>query len=198
MCLIPFYFPLALGAAPWAAEHVRRPVSRAARVFVGWAVVLLVGFTLANGYLYIARDDVYTETHPAYSRVAARLREDRCFGEGPLFVWGWAPMFYTETGLPPGSRFLLVGFSLVGYVSGNRDPAAAEGLVSPLHWDWLLADLEARRPTYMLDTARARLGRWGFPLEDNRRLAAFVAASYEPLDVVEHVRIFRRRGCGAP
>jgi hypothetical protein len=196
--LIPFYFPLALGAAPWAAEHVRRPVSRAARVFVGWAVVLLVGFTLANGYLYIARDDVYSETHPAYSRVAARLREDRCFGEGPLFVWGWAPMFYTETGLPPGSRFLLVGFSLVGYVSGNRDPAAAEGLVSPLHWDWLLADLEARRPTYMLDTARARLGRWGFPLEDNRRLAAFVAASYEPLDVVEHVRIFRRRGCGAP
>ena len=196
--LIPLYFPLALGAAPWAAEHVSSPLSRAARVFVAWAGVLLVGFTVANGYLYLARDDVYTETRPAFARVAVRLREDRCFGEGPLFVWGWAPMFYTETRLAPGSRFLLVGFSLVGYVSGNRDPAAGEGLVNPRHWDWLLADLEARRPTYVLDTARARLGRWGFPLEADRRLAAFVAGSYEPLDVVDDVRLYRRRGCGRP
>jgi hypothetical protein len=107
-------------------------------------------------------------------------------------------MFYTETRLRPGSRFLLVGSSLVGYVPGNRDPAAGEGLVRPQHWDWLLADLEARRPTYVLDTARARVGRWGFPLEANRRLATFVAASYEPLDVVDNVRVYRRRDCRAP
>jgi hypothetical protein len=196
--LIPLYLPLALGAAPWAAERVRHPLERAGRVFVAWAVVLLAGFTAPNGYLYLVRDDVYAETRPAFSRVAARLREDRCFGEGPLFVWGWAPMLYTETRLPPASRFLLVGFSLVGYVSGNRDPAAGEGLVSPEHWDWLLEDLAKRRPTHVLDTAGARLGRWGFPLEERRRLAAFVAAAYEPLAVVDHVRIYRRRGCAAP
>jgi hypothetical protein len=69
---------------------------------------------------------------------------------------------------------------------------------SPLHWDWLLDDLGRRRPTYVLDTAAARLGRWGVPLEGQRRLVAFVAASYEPLDVVDHVRIYRRRGCPAP
>jgi hypothetical protein len=194
---IPLYFPLALGAAPWAAESLRGPPGRAARAFVAWAAVLLAGFTAANAYLYLVRDDVYTETHPAFARVAARLREDRCFGEGPLFVWGWAPMFYTETRLPPASRFLLVGFSLVGYVSGSRDPAAGEALVSPEHWAWLLEDLDRRRPTYVLDTAGARLGRWGYPLEDRRPLAAFVAASYEPLAVVDHVRIYRRRGCGA-
>jgi dolichyl-phosphate-mannose-protein mannosyltransferase len=196
--LVPLYFPLALGAAPWAAEHVRAPLSRGARAFVVWAAVLLVGFTAANGYLYLVRHDVYTETRPVFSRIAARLRQDPCFGEGPLFVWGWAPMFYTETRLRPGSRFLLVGFSLVGYVPGNRDPAAGEELVSPQHWDWLLGDLRGRRPTYVLDTARARLGRWGFPLEANRRLAAFVAASYEPLDVVDDVRLYRRRGCSPP
>ncbi len=195
---IPLYFPLALAAAPWAAEHVRLPLSRAARVFVGWTAVLLAGFTAANGYLYLVRHDVYTETRPVFPRVAARLRQDPCFGEGPLFVWGWAPMFYTETRLRPASRFLLVGSSLVGYVPGNRDPAAGEGLVRPQHWDWLLGDLQGRRPTYVLDTARARLGRWGFPLEANRRLAAFVATSYEPLDVVDGVRLYRRRGCGPP
>lgn len=195
--LIPLYFPLALGAATWAAEHVRRPMSRAARAFVAWAAVILVGFSAANGYLYLFRDDVYTETHPAFSRVAARLREDRCFGGGSLFVWGWAPMFYTETRLPPASRFILVGFSLVGYVSGNRASTGGEGLVIPKHWDWLLEDLARRRPTYVLDTAGARFGRWGFPLEERRLLASFVAASYEPLDVVDHVRIYRRRGCGA-
>ncbi len=194
--LVPLYFPLALGAAPWAAEHVRAPLSRVARTFVAWAAVLLVGFTAANGYLYLLRHDVYTETRPVFSRVATRLRQDRCFGEGALFVWGWAPIFYTETELPAGSRFLLVGSSLVGYVPGNRDPAAGEGLVRPQHWDWLLGDLQGRRPTYVLDTARARLGRWGYPLEASRRLAAFVAASYEPLDVVDGVRLYRRRGCG--
>jgi hypothetical protein len=195
---IPLYFPLALGAAPWTAEHVRRPLERSGRAFVAWAAVLLVGFTAANGYLYLGRNDVYLETSPVFRRTAERLREDRCFGEGPLFVWGFAPMFYTETRLPAASRFVLVGFSLVGYVSGNREARAGEGLVSPRHWDWLLADLARRPPTYVLDTAAARLGRWGFPLEGERRLAAFVAASYEPLAVVDHVRIYRRRTCGPP
>jgi 4-amino-4-deoxy-L-arabinose transferase-like glycosyltransferase len=195
---VPLYFPLALGAAPWAAEHVRCPLGRAGRAFVAWAAILLVGFTAANGYLYLLRDDVYAETRPAFSRVATRLREDRCFGEGPLFVWGWAPMFYTETRLPPGSRFLLVGSTLVGYVPANRDPSAGESLVRPQHWDWLLEDLARRRPTYVLDTAAARLGRWSAPLEERRLLASFVAASYEPLGVVDHVRIYRLRGCGAP
>ncbi len=193
--LIPLYFPLALAAAPWVEENVRRPLARAARVFVGWAAVLLAGFTAANAYLYLVRDDVYTETRPAFAHVAARLREDPCFGEGPLFVWGFAPMFYTETRLPPASRFLLVGFSLVGYVSGNRDPDAGLGLVNPEHRALLISDLERRRPTYILDTARARLGRWGFPLEGDRHLSALVALRYETLDVVDHIRIYRRRDC---
>jgi hypothetical protein len=64
-----------------------------------------------------------------------------------------------------------VGFSLVGYVSANRDPGAGDGLVSPQHWDWLLEDLARRQPTYVLDTAGARLRRWGFPLEERRLLA---------------------------
>jgi hypothetical protein len=104
-------------------------------------------------------------------------------------------MFYTETRLPPASRFLLVGFSLTGYVSGNRDPDAGQGLVDPRHWAWLLSDLARRPPTYVLDTAHARLGRWSFPLEGEPRFAALVAAGYEILDVVDHVRIYRRRGC---
>jgi hypothetical protein len=165
---------------------------------VAWGAVLLAGFTVANGYLYLLRDDVYVETRPAYRHVAARLREDDCFGEGPLLVWGWAPMFYTETRLPPASRFLLVGFSLTGYVSGSRDPDSGRGLVDPVHWNWLLSDLARRRPTYVLDTAHARLGRWSFPLEGEPRLSALVAAGYETLDVVDHVRIYRRRRCRAP
>jgi hypothetical protein len=194
--LIPLYFPLALGAAPWVAEHLRAPLARPARVFVGWAAVLLAGFTAANAYLYLVRDDVYTETRPVFRHVASRLRDDACFGEGPLFVWGWAPMFYTETRLPAGSRFLLVGSSLVGYIPANRNPDAGRGLVNPAHRALLVSDLEQRRPSYVLDTAGAHIGRWGFPLEGVAPLAALLSRSYEPLDVVDHVRIYRRRGCG--
>ncbi len=125
--------------------------------------------------------------------------QDPCFGEGSLFVWGWAPMFYTETRLPAASRFILVGFSLVGYVSGNRDPGAGDGLADPQPLGLAASRISrgAARPT--CSTPRPRdLGRWGFPLEGDRRLAAFVAASYEPLDVVDHVRLYRRRDCGRP
>jgi hypothetical protein len=104
-------------------------------------------------------------------------------------------MFYTETRLPVGSRFLLVGLSLVGYVPGNRAPGAGERFVNPVQRALLVSDLEQRRPTYVLDTAGARLGRWGFPLEGLAALAALVSRDYEPLDVVDHVRIYRRRGC---
>jgi hypothetical protein len=127
--------------------------------------------------------------------VSERLREDRCFGEGPLFVWGWAPMFYTHTGLRPASRFVLVGFTLVGYVPGSRNAHRSDTLVDTRHWQWLLQDLERSRPTYVLDTAHARLGRWGYALEEHPGLAGFVSASYEPLAVVDHVRVYRRRDC---
>jgi hypothetical protein len=59
-------------------------------------------------------------------------------------------------------------------------------------------DLERTRATYVLDTAPAGLYRWNrYPLRDYRRLDRFVAESYERIDDVSRVRVYRRRGCAA-
>jgi hypothetical protein len=199
---IQLYLPLALGAAPLLARVVRRPLEGSGRWFVGYSAVLVVGFTVANAILYYGDTNVYEETRPVFARTAARLRSDPCYGRGSLFVWGYAPLFYYEAGLPLASRFVFPEETLVGYVPGNTASATggvdARDRVRAQHWDWLLADLEASRPTFILDTAPARIHRWhNYPLESFPRLAAFVSAGYERTDEVGGVRIFRRRGCAS-
>jgi hypothetical protein len=162
-----------------------------------------LGFTASTAFLYLSPSArrVYRESDPVYSRVAERLRQDGCFGGANVFVWGYAPIFYYETRLPPASRFaVLAQARLTGYVSGSFASLAARGPSAPgvvsAHWDWLLEDLERNRATYVLDTAPARIYRWDrYPLEDFPRLRAYVEERYERLDAVDGVVIYRRLGC---
>lgn len=198
--LVPAYAPLALLAAPAVLEWFRAPRARPARRFLAATLCLLLGFTLANSVLYRATD-VYPEARPIYAATAERLRQDPCFADASLFVWGYAPMFYVAAGLRPASRFVVPQASLTGYVAGNT--ASARGLldtsaaIDPAHWDLLMNDLQSRPPTYVLDTAPSGLYRWNHqPLRRYPRLEAFVRAGYERIDGPDGVQIHRRRGCG--
>jgi hypothetical protein len=196
---IQLYLPLALAAAPWTAGALTPPLSRAARLAVAWPLVVLVGFTVTNTLLYRGAARVYEETLPVFERVATRLREDPCFGKGALFVWGFAPQFYAEAGLPRASRFVVPQASLTGYVPGRRPPSRdgeTRSLIRKEHWDLLMGDLERSRPAFVLDTAPSGLHRWGrYPLEDFPRLDRFVRSGYRAVADVEGVWIWRRRGC---
>ena len=199
---IPLYLPLALGAAPWTADTVHSPLSTRGRIAVVWPVVLLVGFTVANLVLYRGPVQVYQETSPLYRRVAVRLSDDPCRGRGPLFVWGYAPQLYAETGLPQASRFVVPQASLTGYVPGNRASRSGEidtsSLVREEHWDLLMADLESSRPAFVLDTAPAGLYGWDrYPLRDFPRLDRFVRSDYRAVADVDGVWIWRRKGCAS-
>jgi hypothetical protein len=199
---VPLYVPLALGAAPWVAEQLRPPIRRPGRVLLGWAAIALLGFTGANAWLYFGGARVYEETDPSFRRVAERLRADPCFERASLFVWGFAPMLYYHADRPVASRFVMPQASLTGYVPGNpasrSSELATDSLIRPEHWDWLLADLEANRPAYILDTAPSGLHGWDrYPLRAYPRLADLVRRAYEPLDSVDDVHIYRRRGCAA-
>jgi hypothetical protein len=197
---VQLYLPLALGAAPWTAEAVRRPLAGAGRLALAWALAALAVATAANAWLYSGRSRVYQETAPVFRDVAERLRRDTCYGRGPLFVWGFAPQFYVESALPPGSRFIVPQASLSGYVPGNRATRSGGfdelGLVSQADWDQLMADLEARRPAFVLDTAPANLHEWSrYPLRDFPRLDGFVRSGYDAVAIVDGVWVWRRRGC---
>jgi 4-amino-4-deoxy-L-arabinose transferase-like glycosyltransferase len=199
---VPLYVPLAIGAAPWVAEQLRRPLRRTGRILVGWAAVAFLGFTGANAWLYFDHANVYEETDPAFRRVAERLRADECFERASLFVWGFAPMLYYYADRPVASRFVMPQASLTGYVPGNpasrSSELATDSLIRPEHWDWLLADLESNHPTYILDTSPSGLHGWDrYPLRSYPRLLDLVRRAYEPLDSVDDVHIYRRRGCAA-
>jgi 4-amino-4-deoxy-L-arabinose transferase-like glycosyltransferase len=199
---IQLYLPLALAAAPWTASALTRPLSRAGRAAVAWPLVLLVGFTVANTVLYRGSARIYEETLPVFESVATRLREDPCFGRGPVFVWGFAPQLYAEAGLPPASRFVVPQASLTGYVPGRRarEPGATDTapLVRSDHWDLLMMDLERRPPVFVLDTSPAGLHGWDrYPMRDFPRLDRFVRSGYRTVADVDGVWIWRRRGCEA-
>jgi hypothetical protein len=203
---VPAVFALALGAATAVARWWERPRERAFRTFLAATLVLALGFAGANAWLYLGGSRVYRETDPVYREVAERLAADECFPGSRLFVWGWAPAFYYEAGLRgarPASRFaVLASAGLTGYVPGNPDGARrhdpGEPVPAPAHWDWLMADLERSRATYVLDTAPAGLFRWNrYPLRDYPRLDRYVAEGYDRIDEVSGVRVYRRRGCAA-
>jgi hypothetical protein len=197
--LIQLYVPLALASAPWIETLIARPLSPAGRRLAAWAAAMVIGFTIANAVLLLGPVHVYRERDPVYRAVAERLRRDAC-APGPLFVWGWAPMVYYHSGLPPASRFVVLPQSgLTGYVSGNlasNRGEAPEGLVVPRHWDWLMQDLEEHDVTFIVDTAPANLYRWGrHPIARYPRLERFVVTRFEIAAVVQGVTIYRRRGC---
>ncbi len=199
--LVPLYLPLALAAAPATALALEQG-GRSGRATVAWPIALLVTATAVNLVLYRGPWRVYEETRPVFSRVGERLREDPCYGTGPLFVWGYAPQIYAEAGLVPASRFVVPQASLSGYVPGNRASRAGEidtrSLVREEHWDLLMADLARHRPAFVVDTAPSGLHGWDrYPLASFPRLQGFVRSGYDAVGVVDGVWIWRRRGCAA-
>jgi hypothetical protein len=204
--LVPVGWALAVGAAPAAAGWLARPLGRPGRSLVAATLGIVVAFQAANAGLYLGGWRVYRETDPVYRKTAERLSRDACFSGSRLFVWGWAPAFYYYAGLlgaRPASRFAVMAQAgLTRYVPGNlgsvRRRAPGEPDPAPIHWDWLMDDLEESRATYVLDTAPAGIYRWDrYPVADYPRLDAYLRGRYEVLDAVDGVRVFRRLGCVA-
>jgi hypothetical protein len=200
---VQLYWPLAVGAAPWAAAALAWPLRRAGVIAALYPAILWAGFTVATADKYLLRHGALEETRPVYRNVAAFLRRDPCYPGANMFVWGYAPSFYYEAELPVASRFVMTQTGLTGYVSGNAGSIApgfdSKALILPEHWNLLMGDLARNRPTYFLDTAPAKIRHWDkFPLARYARLASFVAENYERIAVVDKVVIYRRKGCALP
>jgi hypothetical protein len=182
---IQLYFPLVLLAA-FAANK---------RLLI-YSICLLILFTGVNAYLYFGDNHVYRERDPVYHNVAERLKLEPNYTNATLFVWGYAPAFYYDSELKPASRFVVMGQArLTGYVSGNLGSVNQNsGQGVPLHWEWLISDLEKNKATYILDTSPAAIYRWDhFPLEEFPRLKDYVDKNYQRLDEIDSVVIYKRR-----
>lgn len=190
---IPLVVPLAIAGAPRIASLLASDSSKAGRLLVGYGVGIVLIHLAAAAWLGSRRTSVNPETRPVFAAVANRLRADACYPGARLFVWGYAPTFYTASDLLPASRFLYVDNTLVGHVSGHR--GLRPDLIRTDHWDQLMFDLERHRPAFILDAEKARLSRWSVSMAQHPRIRSFVQSRYDVLAVVDRVVIYRRRGC---
>jgi 4-amino-4-deoxy-L-arabinose transferase-like glycosyltransferase len=196
---IQVLFPLCLAAGPATAMLARRPLAGSARVAAAAVAFVFVFCTAGTAYL-ISRTDVLESTRPVFPHVIQRLAVDACFERGSLFVWGVAPLFYTMSGLPHATRFVLPQETISGYVPGRSSDAVSPRAFANTQNDWarLFEDLDRNRATYILDTSPANLHFWGrYPLSRFPALQTYMQEHYEAIGVVDDVAIYRRRGCGA-
>jgi 4-amino-4-deoxy-L-arabinose transferase-like glycosyltransferase len=125
---------------------------------------------------------------PDHLRVARRIRESTRPSDS-IFVWGMFAPLYVESARRPASRF-------VGFMRGcpKRKQFAMERCwdAGPEVWPALLDDLRRSRPSVLVDTSTDRRYGFGFPLEESP-IAQFVAAAYQPAELVDGVRLYRRR-----
>lgn len=154
------------------------------------ALVLFLGVSLgAQVYTRATRDNSYLlNWSPEYEHpeTAAALRVKAFTRPGDtMTVWGWAPRYYVQTGLPQATR--------EGFSWKQIEPGPQYGYYHALY----MADLARNRPAIFLDAVSP--GGFGYTNrltqghEANADVRDFVAANYALVDEIEDVRIYVRR-----
>jgi hypothetical protein len=113
-----------------------------------------------------------------------------------LFVWGNSPEIYYYARRPMGTRFPFCNYH-VGKIWGTpSDRAGAPidpNLVLEPAWRMLFADIDLRRPAWIVDAAAAGLDRWqGHAIERYPCLASLVASRYRRVATVAGADIYER------
>jgi 4-amino-4-deoxy-L-arabinose transferase-like glycosyltransferase len=126
-----------------------------------------------------------------YQRVSEYL-ETHLHTRDRVFVWGHTPEIYWASGALPATRFLSDGFVLGDW--GGRPPGDRSADVpTPGARVMLMADLEARRPRYILDTTGAHIrGSQYHPMRSIPELQRYVDRGYHYVRSIDGIAIYLR------
>ncbi|HTL70164.1 MAG TPA: hypothetical protein VL404_02615, partial [Candidatus Eisenbacteria bacterium] len=112
-----------------------------------------------------------------------------------LFVWGFAPEVYVRSGIRPASRYIYCN-PLTGLIPWiNSDPRVdTRGQAIPGSWNLLMADLEASKPKFIVDTSYGGIGYYAkYPIHTYEPLHRLLQDHYTADSVTEgNWRIYRR------
>jgi hypothetical protein len=179
--------PLAdfLARAPSLAPRRRRALAALlALPLAAWAVYGLVRIPLRD----------YPSQEPKTREVAAWLRAHSDPADR-VFVWGdFTPVYYEADRLP-GTRYLMTAVHMGNFDPGELPPGFdVTPHRSQRDVDATLADLEANRPRWVVDTAPADIHSWSLvPLWKFPALDAYVADRYALVAEPAGARVYRRR-----
>lgn len=135
--------PLGILAGP----GLRLVAPRRAAGIVGAGIIaaqlaLVLAFVVSAGLtVYWTRSlgDVYAQRSTSLREIASWLRTQRCTEN--LFVWGHAPEIYYASGLRPSSRYV------------SMPALMTEGWATPAHIQGVVDELNARRPTAVVEAS---------------------------------------------
>jgi len=164
-------------------------------------LIALLGFGVvyppiaAYGLLYRPWLEV-EESLPAHSLV--NYLEDQP-GES-LFVWGFSPYYYVETGLQPVSRFLYTTYQtgVVPIENAHMEETAAFSM--PGSWDMLMQELTEGSPDFVIDASGDNYSfmEW-HPMSRYPRLQTWLDAhytldsTYQALNPSHGVLLYRKK-----
>jgi hypothetical protein len=187
--------PLAVLAAPVVAEFAAR---RWRTTLVAFAVPALAFWGIAWRHDTVMRR-VSGRPEPDYAAVA-RWLDARDPARGSLCVWGNSPLLVALARRPLGCRFVFANYQtgLSPATTSQTDPAVdATPNVVEGAWPRMLADLETRRPEFIVDGSPGDVAHYGkFPPERYAGLMAILVRHYAMVGTVEGMRVFRRRPAG--
>jgi 4-amino-4-deoxy-L-arabinose transferase-like glycosyltransferase len=181
--------PLALLAAgPVASAFAARP-----RLTLGALAAPAAVFFGLNVLPELTSRVVYGD--PDYWTVG-RAAAERTHPGDDIWVWGNVPQIYYAAEREPGVRFTFCNY-LTGLSPGT--PSEYDPTVDPRAdavpgaWDMVVADLDARHPTLVLDTAAAGMKSYGkFPVGSFPVLARYLETHYRIEGSVNGVVFYRR------
>jgi 4-amino-4-deoxy-L-arabinose transferase-like glycosyltransferase len=177
--LLPPLCLLTAGALVQRSERVVRGT-------VAFALTAAAGFAIVG---FVARP---WGDEPKYQRVSEYL-ERHMEPTDRVFVWGHEPEIYWASGALPGTRFLSNGF-VNGDWGGRAPEDRSSDVPTPGAKEMLMADLELRRPRYILDTSpQAFRGSQYYPLESLPALRRYVEHGYKHVLTIDDIAVYERR-----
>jgi hypothetical protein len=111
-----------------------------------------------------------------------------------VFVWGSYPEVLLRADRLPAGGLVHMDF-VTGRSGGREDPSSTLAEATPGALDIVERSWQAHPPELVLDTSTAaHLGYRAYPFSVVPAIAAFVAAGYSPVGVVDGVTVYRRNG----
>jgi hypothetical protein len=132
------------------------------------AVAAMQVFKAGNYFIVTGRPG-WQPAPPTERLVAAEILKVSRPGD-EMSVWGWAPAYYVQTGLPPATRDAISHYVI------------SEGPYREYFRRRYLGDLERSRPAIFVDAIGSGVFLWNWPLSETHEsfpeLAAFIDATY--------------------
>jgi hypothetical protein len=163
---------LAAGSALLGSGESAGGVPR--RVVIGWVSVfaaLIVGSALEKAGVFWVDLDArgWQPAQPANSLVAMQVSAASRPGDA-ISIWGWAPAYYLQTGLPPATRDAISHYVI------------SDGPYQGYFQQRYLDDLRKSRPPIFIDAIASGVFLWNWPLnrthESFPALASFIDGNY--------------------